>query len=118
MPNRFSLNDGTVAVVIGSGAGGGTLGYELARKGIRTVILEAGPRIEAQEHIDDEVASNEQLSWLDKRTTSGTWALLRTIRTLQLGCARRWVALRSAGPVVLCDSRRTSSGPGMSMATL
>jgi choline dehydrogenase-like flavoprotein len=43
MPNRFSLNDGTVAVVIGSGAGGGTLGYELARKGIRTVILEAGP---------------------------------------------------------------------------
>jgi choline dehydrogenase-like flavoprotein len=77
MPNRFPLNDGTVAVVIGSGAGGGTLGYELARKGIRTVILEAGPRIEAHQHIDDEVASHEQLSWLDKRTTSGTWSIAK-----------------------------------------
>ncbi|MBV8377198.1 MAG: GMC family oxidoreductase [Verrucomicrobia bacterium] len=77
MPNRFSQQDDTLAVVIGSGAGGGTLGHELAKKGIRTVILEAGPRIEAHEHLDDEVASHEQLSWLDQRTTSGTWSVAK-----------------------------------------
>src|SRR5580704_756989 len=77
MPNQFHQNDDSVAVVIGSGAGGGTLGHELAQKGIRTVILEAGPRIEADQHIDDEVGSHQQLSWLDKRTTSGTWSSAR-----------------------------------------
>jgi len=44
-------------LIIGSGAGGGTLGNELAQKGIRTLILEAGPRIEREQHIDDERAS-------------------------------------------------------------
>jgi choline dehydrogenase-like flavoprotein len=77
MPNQFEQTDDSVAVVIGSGAGGGTLGHELAQKGIRTVILEAGPRIEADQHIDDEVGSHQQLSWLDKRTTSGTWSIAR-----------------------------------------
>ena len=77
MPNQFEQNDDSVAVVVGSGAGGGTLGHELAKKGIRTVILEAGPRIEADQHIDDEVRSHEQLSWLDKRTTSGNWSIAR-----------------------------------------
>jgi choline dehydrogenase-like flavoprotein len=62
-----------VVMIIGSGAGGGTLGNELAQKGIRTLILEAGPRIEREQHIDDEQQSFGQLTWLDKRTTSGSW---------------------------------------------
>ena len=57
MPRMFDLNDDSLAVIIGSGAGGGTLGNELAQKGIRTVILEAGPRIEREQHIDDELQS-------------------------------------------------------------
>jgi choline dehydrogenase-like flavoprotein len=67
MHRKFDLGDGNLVVIIGSGAGGGTLGNELAQKGIRTVILEAGPRIEREQHIDDERKSFAQLTWLDKR---------------------------------------------------
>ena len=40
MSKKFDLNDDGVVVVIGSGAGGGTLGSELAQKGVKTVILD------------------------------------------------------------------------------
>jgi choline dehydrogenase-like flavoprotein len=66
-----------VVVVIGSGAGGGTLGTELALKGIDTVILEAGGRHEMEDFVNDEWASFSQISWLDKRTTSGTWRVAK-----------------------------------------
>ena len=65
-------NDGVV-VIIGSGAGGGTLGNELAQKGIDVVILEAGARHEYDEFINDEWASFSQLAWTDPRTTTGSW---------------------------------------------
>ena len=41
---RFDSNDDSVVVVIGSGAGGGTLANELCRKGLKVVMLEAGQR--------------------------------------------------------------------------
>ena len=44
MAATYDLNDDSVVVIIGSGAGGGTLGNELAQKGIDAVILEAGGR--------------------------------------------------------------------------
>jgi choline dehydrogenase-like flavoprotein len=69
----YDLNDGNVVVIIGSGAGGGTLGTELALKGIDTVILEAGARHEIEDFVNDEWESFGKISWLDKRTTSGTW---------------------------------------------
>ena len=77
MPRMFDLNDDSLVLIIGSGAGGGTLGNELAQKGIRTLILEAGPRIEREQHIDDERQSFAQLTWLDKRTTSGSWQIAK-----------------------------------------
>ena len=77
MPRTFDLDDGSVVLIIGSGAGGGTLGNELAQKGIRTLILEAGPRIEREQHIDDERQSFAQLAWLDRRTTSGSWRIAK-----------------------------------------
>ena len=46
---HFDLNDDSVVCIIGSGAGGGTLGNELAQKGIKVVILEAGARNEIQD---------------------------------------------------------------------
>ena len=73
MAAPFDLKDDHVVVVIGSGAGGGTLGNELAQKGIDVVILEAGARHEFPEFINDEWASFQQLAWKDKRTTSGDW---------------------------------------------
>ncbi len=77
MAAPYDLNDDSVVVIIGSGAGGGTLGNELAQKGIDTVILEAGGRHEAEEFINDEWASFGQLAWLDKRTTSGDWRVAK-----------------------------------------
>ena len=44
MAAPYDLNDGSVVVVIGTGAGGGTLANELAQKGIDVVALEAGGR--------------------------------------------------------------------------
>jgi len=77
MLRTFDLDDDDLVLIIGSGAGGGTLGNELAQKGIRTLILEAGPRIEREQHIDDERQSFAQLTWLDKRTTSGSWRIAK-----------------------------------------
>ena len=36
-------HDEEAVVIVGSGAGGGTLAYELTAKGIPCVVLEAGP---------------------------------------------------------------------------
>ncbi len=73
MAAKFDQADDSVVVIIGSGAGGGTLGNELAQKGINVVILEAGQRHEYEDFINDEWASFSQLAWTDARTTSGTW---------------------------------------------
>jgi len=77
MAAPYELNDSNVVVVIGSGAGGGTLGTELALKGIDTVILEAGGRHEIEEFENDEWAMFSEISWLDKRTTSGNWRVAK-----------------------------------------
>ena len=68
---KFSKNDDSLVVIIGSGAGGGVLGMELAMKGIKTVVLEAGGRHGPQDFVNDEWSSFGQISWLDQRTTSG-----------------------------------------------
>jgi len=77
MAAPYDLNDSSVVVVVGSGAGGGTLGTELALKGIDTVILEAGGRHEIDEFENDEWEMFSQISWLDKRTTSGNWRVAK-----------------------------------------
>jgi choline dehydrogenase-like flavoprotein len=73
----FELNDASVVVVVGSGAGGGTLSNELAQKGVKVVCLEAGGRHETEDFQNDEWGSFGQISWLDKRTTSGAWRVAR-----------------------------------------
>ncbi len=73
MAAPYDKNDDSVVVVIGSGAGGGTLGTELALNGVDTVILEAGGRHETQDFENDEWPMFSKISWLDKRTTSGSW---------------------------------------------
>jgi choline dehydrogenase-like flavoprotein len=71
--SKFDLNDDGVVCIVGSGAGGGTLGNELAQKGIKVVILEAGDRYEIQDFVNNEWDSFTQLAWKDQRTTSGSW---------------------------------------------
>ncbi|MGF1563238.1 MAG: GMC family oxidoreductase N-terminal domain-containing protein, partial [Geminicoccaceae bacterium] len=69
----FELTDDSVVVIVGTGAGGGTLANELAQKGIKVVALEAGGRYLPADYLNDEWASFAQLAWLDMRTTSGDW---------------------------------------------
>ena len=73
----FELGDDSVVVIVGSGAGGGTLGNELAQKGIKVVMLEAGKHESIDTFQNDEWGSFLQISWLDKRTTSGSWRVAR-----------------------------------------
>ncbi|MEL6219564.1 MAG: GMC family oxidoreductase, partial [Pseudomonadota bacterium] len=77
MAAPFDLTDDSVVVVIGTGAGGGTLANELAQKGISVVALEAGGRHLPDDYLNDEWASFGQLAWLDKRTTSGGWRVAK-----------------------------------------
>ena len=74
---KFELTDDSVVVIVGSGAGGGTLANELCRKGVKVVLLEAGKRESPATFINDEWKSFGQLAWLDKRTTSGTWRVAK-----------------------------------------
>jgi len=67
----FDKNDDSVVVIIGSGAGGGTLGNELAKKGVKVVCLEAGSRLTLADIKNDVGEMFNKLSWLDPRESSG-----------------------------------------------
>lgn len=73
----FDFNDDSVVVIIGSGAGGGTLANELCQKGAKVVLLEAGARQSPATFVNDEWKSFVQMAWLDPRTTSGTWRVAK-----------------------------------------
>ena len=79
---RFDDNDSDVVVVVGSGAGGGTLANELCQGGVKTVVLEAGDHHKPEDFIDDEWPSFSQLAWLDDRTTSGSWRVAKDFPSL------------------------------------
>jgi choline dehydrogenase-like flavoprotein len=74
---KIDLSDNSVVVIIGSGAGGGTLANELCQRGVKVVCLEAGKRQSTETFVNDEWKSFGQLAWLDKRTTSGSWRVAK-----------------------------------------
>ena len=74
---HYDLDDDDTVVIVGSGAGGGTLANELCQRGLKVVLLEAGPHLTAEDFVNDEWAGYEMLSWLDKRTASGTWRVAK-----------------------------------------
>jgi choline dehydrogenase-like flavoprotein len=79
---RFDPKDDSVVVIIGSGAGGGTLANELCQKGFKVVLLEAGKRQSPSTFHNDEWFAFKQLAWLDKRTTSGSWQIAKDFPNL------------------------------------
>ncbi len=79
---RYDTSDDSVVVIIGSGAGGGTLANELCHKGFKVVLLEAGERQSPQTFRNDEWFAFNQLAWLDKRTASGSWRVARDFPNL------------------------------------
>ena len=85
MANRYELNDASVVVVIGSGAGGGTVSNELSQKGIDVVCLEAGSRMTLADIVNNPGIMNGKMGWLDKRIGAPTW-LCKTVG----GTTVRW----------------------------
>jgi len=59
--SQVDLNDERVVVIVGSGAGGATLANELCQRGIRCVLLEAGPRFTLADFSHDEFAMAAKL---------------------------------------------------------
>ncbi len=47
-------------VVIGSGAGGGPMAFELAKAGIKVVLLEKGPHYQQQDFVHDEILNSRR----------------------------------------------------------
>jgi choline dehydrogenase-like flavoprotein len=85
MARTYALNDDSVVVVIGSGAGGGTVSNELAQRGIGVVCLEAGKRLTLADVVNDAAVMHEKMSWHDKRLGAPTW-LCKTVG----GTTMRW----------------------------
>jgi len=79
---RFDTKDDSAVVIIGSGAGGGTLANELCQKGFKVVLLEAGKHQSPATFHNDEWFAFNQLAWLDKRTTSGSWRIAKDFPNL------------------------------------
>ena len=71
MAATYDLNDESVVVIIGSGAGGGTLSRQLSINGVKVVCLEAGPRLTLGDIVNDETEMFLKLSWLDRRIGNG-----------------------------------------------
>jgi choline dehydrogenase-like flavoprotein len=75
-------HDEPVVVIIGSGAGGGTIAHELSAQGVRCVVLEAGPFLQREDYLNDEWEAFTQMAWLDMRSTSGSWRIARDFPNL------------------------------------
>jgi choline dehydrogenase-like flavoprotein len=78
----IGFQDEGAVVIIGSGAGGGTLAHELTTRGIKVVILEAGKRQSTASFSQVPGAAFLQLTWLDPRTQSGDWGVAKNFPTL------------------------------------
>src|SRR3984893_7389427 len=74
--------DDSAIVIIGSGAGGGTLAHELTRRGMKVVLLEAGKRQSTETFSQVPGQAFGQLTWLEARTQTGSWGVARDFPTL------------------------------------
>jgi choline dehydrogenase-like flavoprotein len=59
-------------VIVGAGAGGGTLAQRLARQGWKVVVLEAGPFWDPDEDWVSDEAGSHKLYWTQERVIGGT----------------------------------------------
>jgi choline dehydrogenase-like flavoprotein len=85
MAKQFDKGDSSVVVVIGSGAGGGTLANELAQKGIDVVCLEAGNRLTLADVVNHPPTMDARMGWHDKRVGNMVW-VCKTVG----GTTMRW----------------------------
>ena len=85
MTRQYKLDDDSVVVVIGSGAGGGTVANELAQQGVDVVCLEAGNRLTLADVVNDSTVMDQKMGWHDKRLGAPLW-ICKTVG----GTTMRW----------------------------
>jgi len=92
---QIAHDDSGAVVIIGSGAGGGTLAHELTRRGIKVVLIEAGARQSLASFSQNPGEAFGQLTWLEPRTQSGSWSVAQDYPTLP-----SWTAKTVGGTTV------------------
>lgn len=70
MENR-KYPDGADVCIVGAGAAGGVLAYELAKAGLRVVVLEAGPFWDPQRDFASDELEMQRLAWQETRLVAG-----------------------------------------------
>ena len=106
------FDDDSVVVIIGSGAGGGTLANELCQKGIKVVVLEAGALQIARQLHQRRVEVLHPAGLAGPAHHLGHLAHRQGLRrTCRPGSARRSAAPPRTGPARRCACRSTSSAP-------
>ena len=88
MAKIYAYDDDSVVVVIGSGAGGGTIANELAQKGVDVVCLEAGSRLTLADLENNPPVMDAKMGWHDKRIGAFLW-VCKTVG----GTTMRWAAV-------------------------
>jgi choline dehydrogenase-like flavoprotein len=68
---RFEESEAVDFLIVGSGAGGGTLAARLAERGFSVVVLEAGPFWRPLEEFASDEAAQRKLYWTEPRITAG-----------------------------------------------
>lgn len=63
--------DGADVCIVGAGASGGVLAYELAKAGLNVVVIEAGPYWDVETDFASDELTMRTLGWQDTRIVSG-----------------------------------------------
>ncbi|MGG1662783.1 GMC family oxidoreductase [Brevibacillus sp. NRS-1366] len=63
--------DGADVCIVGAGAAGGVLAYELAKAGLSVVVIEAGPFWDPQSDFASDELSMRKLAWQETRLVAG-----------------------------------------------
>jgi choline dehydrogenase-like flavoprotein len=69
--NHRKYKDNADVCIVGAGAAGGVLAYELSKAGLKVVVIEAGPFWNPQTDFASDELSMSRLGWQDTRIVSG-----------------------------------------------
>lgn len=69
--NNRKYGDEADVCIVGAGAAGGVLAYELAKAGLRVVVIEAGPFWNPQTDFASDELSTQRLGWQETRYVDG-----------------------------------------------
>ena len=100
-------------VVVGTGAGGGTLACKLAESGFSVVAMDAGPYFRPLEDFASDKSEQTKLYWTDDRIVDGD----NPIQWVAITAARRLVEVLSISPWSRCGFGRSGSRLAACLAT-